>query len=244
MFKIKLLVGLSALVTALVIFAAPAVAEFQSNTGQVRGPIKTFPEETVFKAATGGPSIACKGTSGEPKGEWWIQVKAFTQQGKYFFQAPTTKGPHEQLKIEKWGTCTGPTGLGVTVKCNLQVESNGTSPVGTGSVYPVITQTEVTGCVAFVGVEKSHCIINVGQDGNKELQKVGLENIMTNEVGIKGEITTGIRSTLQETETEVEKEGKKVKVGKCKELTISSTPQGTGSFTTKNNLVTEGQKLV
>jgi hypothetical protein len=243
MFKIRLLVGLSALVTTLVVLAAPAMAEFESKNGQTRGPIKTFPAETIFKGATGGPSITCKNASGEPKGEWWIQVKAFKQQGKYFFQELATKGPHEQLKIEKWGHCVGPALLEVKVKCNLQVESNGTNSVGTGSVYPVIGQTEVTGCVAFVGTEGSHCIVNVSQDGNKELQKVGLVNIGTEEVGIKGEVT-GIRSTLQETTTEIVKEGIKEKVGKCKELAISSTPQGTGTFTTSENLVTLGQKLV
>src|ERR1700704_2891395 len=226
MFKIKLLVGLASLMTTLVVLAAPAMAEFESNTGQWQGASKTFPETTTFESVEGGPAVECKSKNAAKevvaKGGWQIQVKTATAQGKFSVQAATLKGPHEQLKIEKWGVCTGPTGVAATVECNLQVESNGTNSSGTGSVYP-------PGCVVKIGTTENNCVITVQPDGNKELQGVTLVN------GVSGVTiaskTTGVTSTIQESKT------------LCKTLGVKGG-QKAGKYALKEALETEGQKLV
>ncbi len=224
--KIKLLAGLVALATALVVSVAPAMAEFESTTGQSQGSIKTFPATVTFESVEGGPADSCKSTNSEEKvvaeGGWQIQVKSTTQQGKFFYQAPTLKGPHEQFKILKWGVCTGPTGISVTISCNFQFESNGTNPTGTFSIYP-------PGCVQKIGTGTNTCTINIQPDGNKELQGVKLTNGVGGvaiEAGIKG-----ITSTIQESNT------------LCKTLGIKGG-QKTGKLFTKGAYETEGQKLV
>ncbi len=219
MFKIKLLAGLAALVTTLVVAAAPAMAEFESTNGQTQGNIKTFPETTTFESVEGGVAITCKNEKGEPKGEWQIQTKATTQQGKFFYQAAAKKGPVEQLKIEKWGTCAT-LGVAGTVKCNLQVftSSNG----NTGGVY-------APGCEVKFGTGANTCTVLVQPGGNKELSSVMLTSI-SGGIEISPSVK-GVTSTTQETG------------GECKVLTVKGG-QGTGDFKTKNPLVTEGQRLV
>jgi hypothetical protein len=218
MFKMKLMVGLAALMTSMVVMAVPAMAEFVSNTEQGQGKIKTFPETTTFESTTGGPAVTCKNASGEPKGEWHIQAKEYKKQGKYFYQEVVKKGPHLELKIEKWGHCVGPTEIAVTVKCNLQVEEQ-----GTGSV-------QAPACEALVGPESgNHCLIIVPQGGNMELPGVSLENLPPNEIGIKSNVTT-TSSFTEETGNE------------CKILGIKGSQAG-GSFKTKNALIAEGLKI-
>jgi hypothetical protein len=226
MFKLKLLVGFAGLMTALVVLAAPAMAEFESTTGKSQGAIKTFPTTTTFESVESGPAVTCKSTNGEgtkvAEGGWQIQVKSTTAQGKFFTQAATLKGPHEQLKITKWGVCTGPTGIAAAVECNLQVESNGTNSSGTGSVYP-------PGCVVKIGTGANTCTITVQPDGNKELQGTTLENI-TGGVSIKAS-TKGVTSTIQESMT------------LCKTLGVKGG-QKAGKYSLASALETEGQKLV
>jgi hypothetical protein len=200
------------------------MAEFSSNQSQ--GPIKTYPELTTFESAAGAPKIECKSknAAGEvvAKGGWIIQVKAFTQQGKYFYQAPTPKGPHEQFKFASWGVCVGPTGIGANVECSIQVEQ-GTQAGSTGSV-------QAPGCVVKIGTGENTCTVNVAQDGNKELSEVKLANEGVNGVAINSSVS-GLTSTSQESKT------------LCKTIGIK-TSQGGGKFVTKNALITEGQKLV
>jgi hypothetical protein len=236
MFKIKLLVGLAGLMTTLLVVAAPAMAEFESNGAGNSGPIKTFPEKSTFQSLKEGPTVECKAKNAEgvkiASGEWQIQVKTYTQQGKFFYQAPAHKGPHEQLKIDKWGVCTGPTGIATTVQCALQVEiggqnGNAASAVnGTGSVVP-------PGCFVIIGTPANNCTITVPQGGNRELQGVTIKNLPANEVEIKSNIENRISSTFQESKE------------LCKTLGLNKNGQATGSFKTGNEaLITEGQKLV
>ncbi len=226
MFKIKLLAGFAGLVTTLLVMTAPAMAEIQSNNGQTQGPIKTYPETTTFESVEGGPAITCKSTNSKgevvAKGGWIIQVKTQTQQGKYFYQAPTLKGPHEQFKFENWGVCTGPVSFPATIECSIQWESV-TLTIATGSV-------QAPGCVVKVGTGENTCTVNVAQGGNQELSEVKVANAGTNGIEV-GSNVSGISSTAQESKA------------LCKELGIKGG-QKTGKFFTKNNLVTEGQKLV
>jgi hypothetical protein len=236
MFKIKLLVGLAGLMTTLFVVAAPAMAEFESNGATNSGPIKTFPEKSTFQTLNEGPTVECKAKNTEGKviasGEWQIQMKTYNQQGKYFYQGPTKKGPHEQLKIDKWGVCTGPTGIATTIQCALQIEiggqnGNATSAVnGTGSVVP-------PGCSVTIGTPTNNCTINVPQGGNRELQGVTIKNLAPNEVEIKSNLEHRISSTFQESKE------------LCKTLGLNKNGQASGSFKTEGGaLITEGQKLV
>ncbi len=225
MFKIKLLVGLASVMATFVALAVPAMAEFESANAKSQGVIKTFPAETTFESVEGGVGVKCKSTNAEEKvvaeGGWQIQVKGTTTQGKLFYQEPTTKGPHEQLKI-KWGICTGPTGVAATVECNLQVESNGTNSSATGSPY-------FPGCNVKVGTGTNTCTIIVQPDGNKELQGTTVTNGVN---GVKIEANTPhVSSVTQET------------LSLCKTLGIKGG-QRTGKYFTKGVLETEGQKLV
>ncbi len=226
MLKIKLLIGLAALVITSVTMAAPAMAEFESTTGKSQGTIKAFPASGTYETVEGGPALTCKSKNAEGEvvasGGWQIQVKATTQQGKFFYQAPTLKGPHEQLKMIKAGVCTGPTGISATLSCEVQVESNGTNPSATGSIYP-------PGCTDKLGTSENFCTVNQQPDGNKELQGTKLVN------GTFGVImesnTKGITSTIQENKT------------LCKTLGIKGG-QKTGKVFGTGALETEGQKLV
>jgi hypothetical protein len=221
MLKMKLLVGLVGLLTALFVMAAPATAEFVSNGPQGgQGKIKSFPSTTTFVANKESPPITCKSASGEPAGEWHIQQKTQLIQGKYLYQPQTKKGPHESLKITKWGTCAA-LGIGAQVTCNLQVEQ-GTQNGSTGSVYP-------PGCTVKVGTGENTCTVNVQPDGNKELREVKLKNGGQNEVEINSEVK-GVTSTIQESKE------------LCKTLGVKGG-QGTGEFKTEGALITQGQKL-
>lgn len=218
MLKMKLLLGLAPLLAALVVIAAPASAEFQSNGTTGQGKIKVFPETSTFNTNQTGPAIECKNSTA-PEGEWHIQVKTEDSQGA---QEVTTKGPHLGLKLTKWGHCTGPTGIAVTVECSLQVEQ-GTQLGSTGSVG-------AAGCFVLVGPQGgNHCIIKVTHAANKELSEVKLANGGQNEVEIASNVS-GITSTLEETGTE------------CKILTIEAGKEG--HFKTKNALIVTGLKLV
>jgi hypothetical protein len=194
---------------------------FESNTGRINGPIKTFPETVTFTASTGAAAVTCKSTGGEtPAGEYVIQVKTTTKEGR---QEATTRGPHEWLQIKKWGNCTGPLGLPAKVKCNVQV-----ARVGTASVYPLGT-TGTTGCEVFVGKETEFCLVKVPVEGNKERPGIGLANHGVNEVEISGE-GSGLISNTEESG------------GLCK---LGGIKEGTGgSLKVSKPLVTEGEKLV
>jgi hypothetical protein len=218
MFKTKLLVGLVALMTALVVVTAPAYAEFEATTNTTSGAIKTFPEKTVFKTVTEGPSIECKSASGEPAGVWAIQVK---QKRANETQEQTKKGPHLLLQIKKWGTCTGPTGIAAKVTCSLQIEQ-GSRFGNTGSVYP-------PGCEVFIGTEATHCIVKVANAGNKELSSVTLTKLGVSEVEI-GSNVAGTTSTITETNNE------------CTILTVKAG--STGEFKTNKPLIVSGITLV
>ena len=226
MLRVKLIIGVATLAASMIIVVAPAMAEFESITGKSQGVIKTFPATTTFETIEGGPAYACKSTNAKGEvvasGGWQIQVKAATTQGKFRPQAATLKGPHEQLKIEKWGVCTGPTGIAIAVECNLQVESNGTASAGTSSIYP-------PGCTQKIGTGTNTCTINIQPDGNKELQGTTLENIIDG-VSVKAN-TKGFTSAIQESTT------------LCKTLGIKGG-QKAGKMSTSTALETEGQKLV
>ncbi len=224
---VKWYMGLWAVIASvLMTLPTPTVAAFESTTGKSQGPINTYPETTTFQTVEGGPAITCKSTNSKgevvAKGGWIIQVKTQTQQGKYFYQAPALKGPREQLKIETFGICIGPTGLPVETSCNFQVESNGASSLGTGSVYP-------PGCIQKFGSPENSCAIIAQPDGNKELSEVRIENGGAG-VEIKDQ-TQGISSIVQESKE------------LCKTLGVKGG-QKTGKHSSKNPLVTEGQKLI
>jgi hypothetical protein len=225
MFKMKLLMGLAAVVAALVVSAAPAGAWFEANSATTHGKIKSFPTESTFTAESGSIAVTCKSASGEPAGEWEIQVKEENAEG---FQQQTKVGPHEQLKISKWGHCETNL-LSVSVKCSLQViqETKGSGEQkATGNPY-------APGCSVLAGTEAgNHCLIKIADEtANKGLSEVKLENIGTNEVGIIGNIT-GISFTSTE-------------VGEvCKTLHIGSSGKTAMFKTNGGKLITEGQKLV
>jgi len=200
------------------------MGEFESTTGKSQGQIKSFPATIVIRATNTGQPITCKSATGEPKGGWQIQVKTFTQQGKFFYQAPTLKGPHEQLKIEKWGTCQTTSLLTVPLKCNLQIEQSSLT-AGSVSIFP-------PGCEARIGTAENFCSTTIQPDGNKELQAVTLNNGPgTGEVEIKSNVT-GITTITQESKA------------LCKEIGITGG-QKSGSLKTEGGaFITEGQKLV
>jgi hypothetical protein len=173
MFKMKLVVGLAALMTALVVMTASAMAvEFESNGSTNQGKVTAFPEKSSFVSSPGNPAIECKNGLGQPWAEWSLQSK---------------KSSHELLQVKKWGNCTGPTGLPASVKCNLEVNSG-----GTGSV-------PASGCSVLVGNEAgNHCTVKVASAGNKELAEVKLEASGTNGIAIESNVG-GITSTFEET---------------------------------------------
>lgn len=214
MLKIRLLVGLAALVMAMLVVAAPASAEFESKSANGQGPVIKFPEKTLFTSNVSSPPVECKSLTGEPKAEYHVQVKTQKQQGKFFYQESAKKGPHLQLKVEKWGTCKAGTFSPVSVKCNLQVEQIQATK-GVGSVYP-------PGCVVTAGT----CVIEVwASSANRELPEVKLENSGEN-LKLESKVE-GISSVAN---------------ASCTSLGITGG-QGTGTFVSANGaLELEGVK--
>jgi hypothetical protein len=188
MLKLKLLVGLGALLCALVVIAAPANAAFQSNGQTDQGKIKSFPAKIVLHTGgKEGASIECK-SSGTPKpeGEWHVQVKQTQGEG---YQEQAKKGPAMQLKITKWGECTGPEGFAIEVECNLILT---TGQLGTSvGPYP-------PGCKFLIGPKSGNfCRISFSTEGNKERGDTKVEKVGTNEVSME-ESLTNMTAKLEE----------------------------------------------
>jgi hypothetical protein len=225
MLKIKLLAGPAVLLAIMAAWAAPAMAEFESNGQGGEGSVATYPEAFTLTSIEGGPAVECKTKNAEGKvvaeAKWDTQMKLFEKQGKFFYQPQKKRGPHLQIKLDRWGTCVGPTGIAVNAECTYQVEQGGQR----GSTYSMDP-----GCRFRIGTVENFCDIEFAQDGNKELSEAKVVNEGANAVAlaING---TGLTSTIQESKT------------LCKTLSIKGG-QKTGTLKTKNAFILEGLKLV
>jgi hypothetical protein len=183
------------------------------------GNVKTFPEKVTFQAAVGGPAVECKSASGEPAGTWTAQASSENAEGA---QEALENGPHLLLNIKKWGTCTGPVGLGAKVKCEMQIASSsagGEKELGTAATNP-------PECLIEVGSENI-CTVKIPVSGNKGISAVKLEN-SEKELSLGYELK-GVTTTLSETKE------------LCKSLGVKSGKEGV--VKTSNAYLLEGLKL-
>ncbi len=162
MIKVKVLAVFAAMIGVLAVSAAPAFAEFKSNSSATTGAGKSG----AIVLEGGGATLEC--TSAE--GEWAILA---TPGG-----APATQGANMQIKTSKWNGCTAKSsiikGVAAVVKpCVLELKQAAGETKAKGS-----TVTECTVEVKVLGT----CTIKVpaGQTGLEKnlLENVG-ENLLT-----------------------------------------------------------------
>jgi len=171
MIKAKLLAVFSAIVAVLALSAAPAFAEFQSNSSATSGTAKTGP--LVIEG--GGATLEC--TSAE--GEWKIQtagkLKEHEKEGK---QVASTKGPQQFIPLTKFNGCLAKTsemkGLKPTVKaCTLHLTQELGSTHAKGAIVNVC---EIETKVLFFTCKLSTPAANEETGVNFNLEKNQLEN--------------------------------------------------------------------
>jgi hypothetical protein len=135
MIKAKLLAVLPAIVAVLAFAAAPAFAEFQSNSNSTAGGAKSGP--LVIEG--GGATLEC--TSAE--GEWKIQTKGkIAEQEKEGKQVKALKGPQQYIPLNVFKGCTAKTkemsGLKPVVRpCTLHLNQQLGSPHASGAIVNV-----------------------------------------------------------------------------------------------------------
>ena len=173
MLKIKALGVFVGIVTALVLSAAPAVAEFQSTQKQGIGHVVVAGE---FKIPTVGKTT-CVAT--EIEGQWHIQTK-----GQIKAQlAETTKGPNLEVQVKNWGTkclteTTGGSKIPTTVKpCALRLTQLQTTEATGGVKTPcLITLKEGAGECNIQVPAGMETAAESGQGINVGLKEIKLTN--------------------------------------------------------------------
>ncbi len=164
MIKIKLLVGVAALLAVTALSAAPAGAWFKSLNGTSQGKVQS--SKTELNA--GGAKVSCESAEGEwhlqSAGVWWEHEK----EGK---QVKTLEGPHLYIKITKWNKCKATVALesvAATVEpCEFQLKQP-EKGVNKG------TATLVSACVIKAALKPTACVITVAagdHSGTNELLK-------------------------------------------------------------------------
>jgi hypothetical protein len=150
MFSLRLILGLMIAVGALAASAAPAFAEFESQSEASSGKGQVIQAKFVG----GGAGVMCQAyeeSSGPAK---WTTPNG----GR-----PATK---LHIEVEKWGKCTGTfAGIKEVVKvsgCAMELKQAGTSSQGLASVLKTCTITS------------SICEIKIEPEANKELKEVEL----------------------------------------------------------------------
>jgi hypothetical protein len=189
MIRLKTLSVLVGVLFTLAISATPASAIFVSTNGSTQG-VGHALKSGEFKYANQG-TVTCEAKTIE--GKWQIQtagqIKEHQVNGK---QEIAKEGPHLNIQIKNWGTCTAKIGAGESLPakvkpCELQlVQSEKGSLSATGGV--------VTPCLIKVGPEKPTCEIQVPAGMEKSPESgvginVGLKsNVLENikGVGLKG----------------------------------------------------------
>lgn len=124
MTKLKVVIGLSAIVAAVAILPAPASAWFTSLNGKTQGQAK-IPGLTIKIGGSLGDRVVCE----TPNASWHLQSKGKIEepQTKGNREA-TTKGPNLDLKVSKWSNCKGLVGLNTPIEgieakaCEYQLE--------------------------------------------------------------------------------------------------------------------------
>jgi hypothetical protein len=171
MIKAKLLAVLPAIVAVLAFMAAPAFAEFQSNSNSTAGGAKTGP--LVIEG--GGATLEC--TSAE--GEWKIQSKGNLSEHEVGQkQVKQLKGPQQFIPLNKFSGCKAKTAemkeLKPTVKpCTLHLNQQLESPHANGAIANVC---EIETKVLFLTCKISTPAANEQTGVNFNLQSNQLVN--------------------------------------------------------------------
>jgi hypothetical protein len=175
MIKAKLVAVFSAIVAVLAFTAAPAFAEFQSNSSSTAGGATSGP--LVIEG--GGATLEC--TSAE--GEWKIQSKGQISEHEVGQkQVKQVKGPQQFIPLTKFTGCLAKTkemsGLKPTVKpCTLHLNQQVESPHANGAIVNVC---EIETKVLFLTCKLSTPAANEQTGVNFNLEKNQLENVGNN----------------------------------------------------------------
>ena len=157
MIRAKMLVVLAGMIATLAITAAPALAEFQSNSTASKGQVKVG----TINIEGGGATLTC--TSAE--GTWTILSGGVA----------STKGKNEQLAFEKYTGCTTKSSIIKNVAatvgaCTLEIEQAlGESKAIGGIVGTCKVEVKVLGT----------CVITAEGKGLKE---VNLADVQVNDI--------------------------------------------------------------
>jgi hypothetical protein len=171
MIKAKLLAVFPAIVAVLAFSAAPAFAEFQSNSTSTAGGAKTG----ALVIEGGGATLSC--TSAE--GEWKIQTAGLLKEHEVGTkQLKSTVGPQQFILLNKFSGCEAKTkemsGLKPTVKaCTLHLVQELGSTHAKGAIVNVC---EIETKVLFLTCKISTPAANEETGVNFNLEKNQLEN--------------------------------------------------------------------
>jgi len=172
MIKAKLLAVFSAIVAVLALSAAPAFAEFQSNSNSTAGGAKTG----ALVIEGGGATLEC--TSSE--GEWKIQSqgKLFEHETQGQKQVKQLKGPQQYITFNKFNGCLAKTAEMKELKprvgaCTLHLEQGVGSSKALGAIVNVC---EIETKVLFFTCKISTPAANEQTGVNLSLKENKLEN--------------------------------------------------------------------
>jgi len=203
MIKAKLVAVFSAMVAVLALSAAPALAEFQSNSNSTAGQAKTG----LLVIQGGGATLTCQGS----EGEWKIQTKGkFLEHEKGEKQVKSLKGPQQYITFNKFVGCKASTSefKELTPKvgtCTLHLEQlQGATAKGA-----IVNECSIETTVLFLTCKISTPAGKEEPPVNFNLEKNTLENVQNNllvtaeDTGITSEpkgTCPGVTATKEATE--------------------------------------------
>jgi hypothetical protein len=175
MIKAKLVAVFSAMVAVLALSAAPALAEFQSNSNSTAGQAKTG--RLVIEG--GGATLECQGS----EGEWKIQTAGkFLEHEKEGKQVKSLKGPQQYITFNKFIECKAKSSEFKELKpkvgtCTLHLEQALESSTATGAI---VNECFIETTVLFLTCKISTPAGKESPSVNFNLKSNTLENVQNN----------------------------------------------------------------
>jgi hypothetical protein len=175
MIKAKLVTVFSAIVAVLALSAAPAFAEFQSNSNSTAGFAKTGP--LVIEG--GGATLECKSA----EGEWKIQTAGNLKEHEVGTkQVKALKGPQQYITFTKFAECKAKSKEIKEAKpkvgvCTLHLTQEAGSLTALGAI---VSECFIETTVLFLTCKISTPAANETTGVNFNLKKNALENSGSN----------------------------------------------------------------
>jgi hypothetical protein len=187
MIKAKLVAVFSAMIAVLALSAAPAFAEFQSNSNSTAGSAKTG----ALVIEGGGASLECSSVEGEWKIQTAGKILEHEKEGK---QVKSLKGPQQYITFNKFNGCKAKTSEFKELKpkvgvCTLHLTQEAGSLTAKGAI---VSECFIETTVLFLTCKISTPAAKESPEVNFNLEKNALENSGSNLIVVAAD--TGITS--------------------------------------------------